>query len=77
MKTQLKIRHDGRIICYCGTFIGFLVDIQNVIIPLIDTFVVAVFNDIEFTVGPSDTMETLYEKFERSRKSMHRIVEKS
>ena len=77
MSSNLKIQHDGKIICWTGTLIGFLADVQNIIVPLVDTYLVAVFDDIEIIVTPDDNAQTLYQKYKRSQESMNRIVEKS
>ena len=77
MQTRLKICENGKVICYTGTLIGFLADLQNIIVPMIDSYLVADFNDIEIKVTPSDNAQTLYEKYKRSQESMYGIVEKS
>lgn len=61
--THLKIKSNGQIFCTHGALGDFTKDIATYIVPMIDNFVVANFNDRFVKIYPEDTSETIYERF--------------
>ena len=62
-RTHLKLLRNGVVCCTCGTLWDFAEDINDFILPLLDSTITASFNDRKITISIDDTSETIRKKF--------------
>ena len=68
MKTRTRFKFDGKegiIHCWTGNLRGFVEDIEEFIIPILENYIIAEFNDTKIVVHAYENAESIFNRFVR------------
>ena len=68
MKTRTSFKLDGKegvVRCWCGNLRGFVEDIEEFILPILENYIIAEFNDVKIIIQNYYTAESIYNSFIR------------
>lgn len=66
MKTRTSFKLNGKegiVHCWTGTLKNFIEDIEEFILPILENYIIAEFNDAKIIIQTHDTAESIYNNF--------------